>query len=144
MSDGKPIMALVLGGAEGRTILHGTHPALKELFDTYAGTACRGVFRSSSTCVTRSLTPGCCTGEAHEARLKLFENASVSFRRGTVAFRPRQSTLRPTRQNWMPRPTRRLWTSPILMAIPKLLRAWCFQMLNKFAPTCFLARGARS
>jgi hypothetical protein len=112
-------MALVLGGAEGRTILDGTHPALKELFDTYAG-------------------------EAHEARLKLFENASVSFRRGTVAFRPRQSTLRPTRQNWMLRPTRRLWTSPILMAIPKLLRAWCFQMLNKFAPTCFLARGARS
>ena len=144
MSDGKPIMALVLGGAEGRTILDGTHPALKELFDTYAGTACRGVFRSSSTCVTRSLTPGCCTGEAHEARLKLFENASVSFRRGTVAFRPRQSTLRPTRQSWMQRPTRRLWTSPILMAIPKLLRAWCFQMLNKFAPTCFLARGARS
>ena len=27
------------------------------------------------------------------------------------------------------------------MAIPKLLRAWCFQMLNKFRPTCFLARG---
>ena len=49
-------MALVLGGEDGRKILEGTHPALKELFDTYSGTACRGVFRSSSTCVCHQVT----------------------------------------------------------------------------------------
>ena len=55
VSEGKPIMALVMGGTDGRTHLEGTHPALKELWEVYSGTASRGVL---SACVLNVVTPG--------------------------------------------------------------------------------------
>ena len=64
----------------------------------------------------------------------------ASLRHGTLAFRPRQSTL-PIRQTRLPRSMRPLTSQ---MAEPTLvLRAWCFQMLNKFAKICFLVPSAR-
>jgi len=57
VSDGKPIMALVMGGTDGRMLLKGTHPALKQLFDVYSGTASHGV-QVLSACVLNVVTPG--------------------------------------------------------------------------------------
>ena len=55
VSDGKPIMARVMGGADGREHLDGTHPAFKELWQVYSGTASHGVL---SACVLNVVTSG--------------------------------------------------------------------------------------
>jgi hypothetical protein len=55
VSDGKPIVALVMGGTDGRAHLDGTHPALKELWEVFSGTTSRGVLNA---CVLNVVTPG--------------------------------------------------------------------------------------
>jgi hypothetical protein len=42
VSDGKPLLPLVLGGEKGLERMEGTHPVWKELFDVYEGTAAAG------------------------------------------------------------------------------------------------------
>jgi hypothetical protein len=95
-------------------------------------------------CVTRSLTPGCCHRGGTRGSAEAVLERKLQLQAWYSRFPP--NAVDPAADKAEPDAAADKSTVDVadFNGNTKVVEGHCFQMLNKFAPTCFLARGARS